>query len=86
MLGIGGRAGEDRRDPKQQQVELVDRLAAESVGEFALTERADKEAQERHAADPRHLLLGYKAAADKVGNERAENREIQHVEKIAGSH
>src|SRR5207302_1482745 len=79
-------SGEDRRHPKQQQVELVDRLTAESVGEFALAERADKEAQERDATDPRYLLLRYKAAADKVGNERTENREIQHVKEIAGSH
>jgi hypothetical protein len=65
---------------------LVDRLSAESVGEFALAECADKKAQERHATDPRHLLLGYKAAADKVGNQRAKYREIQHVEEIAGRH
>jgi hypothetical protein len=76
--------GEDRREPKQQQVELVDRLALVSVGEFALAERAAKEAEKRDTADPRHLLLGHKAAADAVGNQRPENREIQHVEEVAG--
>ena len=42
--------------------------------------------EQRDAADPRHLLLGDKAAADEVRNERPENREIQDVEEIAGRH
>jgi len=82
MLGIGN----DRRDSEQQQVELINRLAAKAVGKLALAERADKEAEERDAADPRHLLLRYKAAADEVGNECPEDRKVQHVEEVTGRH
>ncbi len=76
---------DDRRNAEQQQVELVDRLAAESVGELALAERADKEAEQRDAADPRHLRPGDEAAFEQVGHQRAENREIEDVAEIARS-
>src|SRR6202043_3697873 len=49
---------DDRRQTEQQEVELVDRLAAEAVGELALAEAPDEQAPRRDAADPRRLRLG----------------------------
>jgi hypothetical protein len=75
---------DDRRQAEQEQVELIDRLASEPVGELALAQRTDEQPGHRDAADPRNLRLGDEAAFDQVGDESAEDREIQHVEKIAG--
>ena len=46
---------EDGEDTKQQQVELIDEPAAESVGEFALPGGADEQAEDGGAADRRRL-------------------------------
>jgi hypothetical protein len=76
--------GRDRRQSEQQQVELVDRLAAKPVGELALTERADAKPDQGREADPADLVGRGEAALDNVGYQGAENREIDHVEEIAG--
>jgi hypothetical protein len=73
--------GDDRRQSEQQQIELIDRLAAEPVGELALTERADEEAGHRDAPDPGDLASGDKPTLHQVRNQRAKDREIQHVEE-----
>ena len=49
---VGARRTEDGEDAEQQQVELVDGLAAPAVAELALARRADEHAEHGRAADP----------------------------------
>src|SRR5215472_3862016 len=74
----------DRRQAEQQQVELVDRLAAKAVGELALPECAEEQAQQRRGADQSALGRRHELAVHHVGNQRAENRVVDHVAEISG--
>src|SRR5262249_46430032 len=55
---VGCERAENREDPEEQKIELIDRPAPQPVAELALSERADEEANERCASDPTGLGRG----------------------------
>jgi hypothetical protein len=76
--------GGDGRGAVQQQVELVDGFAAEPVGELALRQGADEQAEQCGAADQSDLRGGREAAARHVGDERAKDDVVGDVEEVTG--
>jgi len=74
----------DREYAEDQKVELVNRLAAPPVAEFALTDGADEHSQHRRAADPSGFNLGCEVGIDHVRDEIAQHDEIDDVEEVSG--
>ena len=74
---------EDREHAEQQQVELIDEPAAEAVAEFTLAGGADEHSEHRGAADGGDFGAGRELRLQDVGNERAEDGEVDDVEEIS---
>ena len=75
---------EDREHAENQQIELVDRLAAPTVAEFALTDAADEHAEHRGAADPCRLGAGRELGLNHVRDQRTQHDQIDDVEEVTG--
>ena len=75
---------ENGENPEQQEVELVDRLAAPAIAEFALTDAAEEHAKDRGAADDRSFRSGREFGCDHVRDQRAQHDQIDDVEEISG--
>ena len=58
---VGRERRGDGRQAVQQQVELIDRLAAEAVGELALRQRADEQAEQRGAGNGGDLRAAWRS-------------------------
>ncbi len=79
-----GQRAEDREHAEQQQVELIDGLAAPAVAEFALTGGADEHAEDRRAADQGGFGSGRELGLKHVRDQRAEHDHIDDVEEVTG--
>src|SRR5262249_52900638 len=75
---------EDREHTEQQKVELIDEAPPEAVAELALSGGADEHAEDRGAADCGGFSGRGESRLDDVGDDRAQNSEIDDVEEIAG--
>ena len=79
---VGRECRDDGRQAVQQQVELIDGLAAEAVGELALRQRADEQAEQRGAGNGGDLRGRGEAGAHHVGNQRSQDHVVGDVEEI----
>ena len=77
-------SGRDRGDAVEKDRELKDRLAAETVGELALADRAEKQADQGGAADRADLPRRGKVRSHHVRHQRAQNDIVDDVKEIAG--
>ena len=75
---------QDGEHAEDQQVELVDRLTAPAVAEFALADAAKEHAEHGGAADPGSFGPGGEFGLDHVRDQRSEHDQIDDVEKVTG--
>ena len=79
-----GDGAENGEDAEQHQIELVDEAAAEAVGELTLTGGADEHAENGGRADEADFRSGCELRLQDERHERAEDREVDDVEKVSG--
>src|SRR5262249_32239591 len=75
---------QDGENPKQQQIELINRLAAPPVAELALSSGADEHSNHGRASDQASLGRGRELGLDHVRDQRAQDDQVNDVEEIPG--
>ena len=75
---------EDGEHAEDQQIELVDRLAAPAIAEFALADAAKEHAEHGGAADPGGFGAGREFGLDHVRDQRAQHDQVDDVEEVTG--
>ena len=68
----------------QQQIELIDEPAAETVAKLTLAGGADEQAENGGATDGRDFGSRFELGTKHEWNERAEHHEIDNIEEVSG--